>query len=236
MKKIVAAACVALLVTACSKPMDAVIPTSKDEQSQFVEKVVSKLGEEDKKLYAGWLLRRGVAAAFSNTPVVPDGTTVANAIADQKEWLKQQELAKAEELRLTQEREAARQAAQQAIQQAAKIKFGGHELRPKNYSAGRYSDQQVIYLEVGNLSDKPIHGIKAQLSYTDMFGQSIAVIPFEITDTLSPNHGMQWKGSRDLNQFDDGDKKLMSLEKDKYSTEVTIQMIVFADGTRLVSP
>ena len=225
-----------ILLAACNKPMDAVIPTSNDEQSQFIEKVVSKLGEEDKKLYAAWLMRRGLAAAFNNTAVVPPGTTVAQAIADQKEWLQQQEKAKAEEIRLSQEREAAKKAVQESIQKAAKIKFAGHELLPKNYRANRYSDQQKIYLEAGNLSDKVIHGIKAQLTYTDMFGQVIATIPFEITDTISPQHGIRWEGTRDLNQFIDADTKLMSLDQDKYRTNIEIQMIVFADGTSLASP
>lgn len=236
MKKRIAAVCAALLVAACSKPMDAVIPASKDEQAEFVEKVISKLSEDDKKLYASWLIRRGLASAFTNAPLVPPGTTVAQAITEQKEWLRQQEVAKAEEIRLTQEREAARQAAQQAIQQAAKIKFGGHELRPKNYQANRYSDQQVIYLEVGNLSEKVIHGIKAKLRYIDLFGETIFTVPFEVTDTISPQHGIHWAGTRDLNQFIEADKRLMNLDQNKYSTEITIQMIVFADGTRLESP
>lgn len=236
MKLKIAGVCVAFLLAACGKPMDAVIPTEKEAQAQFAEKVISKLSEEDKKLYVAWIIRRGVVSTFNNTPMIPEGTTVAKAIEEQKEWIAKQEAAKAEELRLTQEREAARAAAQQQLEKSVRIKFAGHELRQKNYKESRYSDQQTIYLVVESLSDKVIHGIKATIHFTDMFGQSIDTSPFEITDTIQPGESFDWIAHKDLNQFSDADKKLMSLEKDKYSTEITVQMIVFADGTKLQSP
>lgn len=232
-----AAMCIsaALLLVACSKPTDAVIPTSKEDHNQFVEKVISKLDEEDKKLYGAWLMRRGLAAAFTNSELVPPGTTVAQAIAEQREWIAKQEAAKAEELRLQKEREAAKAGLQDLMAKSLNIQYGGHELIPKNYQANRYSEQQKIYLRVTNNGAKDIKGVQATLKYSDMFGNPIDSINFQVTDAIATGHGIEWIGHRDLNQFSDSDKKLMSLSADQYTVDIHVRTIIFSDGTKLES-
>lgn len=236
MKTKAALIAVAIALTACTKPTEAIIPSDMAQQKEFAEKVVAKLSEEEKQLYLGWLARRSLASAFSEAHAIPEGTTVANALADQREWLAKQEAAKAEELRLTQEREAAKAKALEELNAAIKITFAGKEVLPKNYRAGRYRDQQAYHISAQNMSDKAIKGVKGKLTFIDIFGKPIRSLDFELTENIQPSEKIDWTGTSDINEFIAEQVKISTLEADQYTTTIEPLMIVFSDGSRLSAP
>jgi len=75
----------ALLLVSCS-PKGVVIPTDPAHWDQLSSST-KQLSTEDRRLLAGYLVRQSLAGAFSGgKPSVPPGTTIGQAIAEQKKF------------------------------------------------------------------------------------------------------------------------------------------------------
>lgn len=231
-----AIAVTALVLTACSQPMDTVIPTTASEQTKFVQDIMGKLGEKDKAMLQAYLIRRSLAGSFDANEGIKPGTTVKEAIADQIAWFQKQAEHKALEDQRSKERQAGRAAVAAELAKTVRITYAGKEIEPSDASKRRYSDMQLIYLDVENLSSKPIKGLQGELRFIDMFGTTVARMPLQITDSIEPGKKLEWTGGKEFNQFNDTDKTIRNLETGKYSTELMLKTIVFSDGTKLESP
>lgn len=225
-----------LALAACSNPMDAVIPTTGPEQTKFAQDVMSKLSEKDRAFLAAYMMRRVLAESFDKSAALPPGTTVRQAIAEQTAWMTKQAAAKAEEDSRTKERQDAREAAAQQLAKTVKITYAGKDIEPANEQKRRYSDMQLIYLDVENIGSKPISGLQGSMRFIDMFGNVVSEIPLQITDTIDVGKKLEWTGAREIKQFNETDKAVRNLQPGKYSTGLTLQTIVFTDGTKLESP
>ena len=85
MKNILMAGIISLFLVGCSNPKSAQIPTD-PEKWEELKPQIEKLNEEDKKLLTQFLMRKGMGAAFGGDGIEP-GTTVGDAIKEQKKWL-----------------------------------------------------------------------------------------------------------------------------------------------------
>lgn len=236
MRKISLSIAVALVLTACSQPMDTVIPTTGPEQTKFIQDIIGKLGERDKAMLQAYLVRRALASSFDPAEGITPGTTVKEAIADQVAWFQKQAEHKAMEEQRVKDRQTARAAASVELGKTVKITYAGKEIEPSDDRKRHYSDMQLIYLDVENLSSKAIKGLQGELKFIDMFGALVAKMPLQITDAIEPGKKLEWTGGKEFNKFDKTEQAIRDLETGKYSTELILKTIVFSDGTKLESP
>ncbi|MFB3778479.1 MAG: hypothetical protein ACE141_12755 [Bryobacteraceae bacterium] len=111
----------------------------------------------------------------------------------------------------------------------------------KDYDAGRLSDCVAIKVDLRNVSDKIIVGVKGRVSVLDGFGTELYKFAYRSDERLLPGSGSNARSEYrfDDNQFIDGEPydKMTPLVLGgtaKYSAIVT--EIAFEDGTILPSP
>jgi hypothetical protein len=235
MKKIALGLVLLAMLTGCSRPAEVVIPSDASTWDKELAPAVKQLNEEDRKLATGFIMRAKMGEVFGGKGI-PFGTTLGDAIAQQKTWLAEQAEAerKAAALKADVEKQQATYAAK--VAGAVTVSLVAKEARFKNYDVGRYSDQQVFKIAVKNTSDKPIVGVSGKIEFVDVFDKVVGAVGFGISEKLDPGASTVWTGSRDYNQFLDTHRAVWNLEDGKYKTRFKPDAIVYADGTKLESP
>lgn len=237
MKKVIGSLLVLALLAACSKPAETIIPADKASWDKELAPSVKKLGEEDQKLFAAYIIRTGMSSALSGGKEgIPFGTTIGQAIDEQKKWMAEQERQAAEAAALKAKMEAERLEAIKAINAAATVTLLGKKELGSNYHVGRYSDYQEFTIGVENKSDKEIAGVSGELEFIDIFGKTVGGVTFRISQKIKPGAHYKWVGGRDYNRFIDGHKAVWNLEEGKYTTRFVPESVIFADGSRLKTP
>lgn len=76
-------------VAACSSPESQVIPSNLEawQSDEKLQGAILKLSAEDQKTLSAWMLRRGLATTRGEA--IPEGTTIAKAIEEERAWQKQ---------------------------------------------------------------------------------------------------------------------------------------------------
>lgn len=235
------------LLAACSKPLDTVIPTNPDDWDSKLAPAVKKLSEEDRQLFNAYMARRMMGSIlgglFGQKPeasAITPGTTIGQAIAEQKAWMAEQEREEAARARkeaeaaaLKREAEAKAAAARKALDDAVTVALVDRGFLPSDYRAGRILDQQTISIAIKNTSGKPIAGVSGRLAFIDMFDKEVGAVTFKSTETIAPDETYTWEGSRDYNQFMAGHRAVRDLEDGKFKTRFEPEAIVFVDGSTL---
>jgi hypothetical protein len=223
-----------VILYGCSKPEDTVIPSDAKQWDTQLAPNVQKLSPEDKQLLTGYLMRAKMGEAFGGAQM-PVGTTVAQGIDNQRQWLAQQEVQKAEQEKLRKEVEAKQAAAAAELQKSVVIAYLSSNVEPKNYQASRYSDTFLIDIGVKNNGDKAIKGIKAEAVFKNTFGEPIYTTRLNIEQSIASRSQVTWEGGHELNQFDDTDKKLINLQPGSFTVDTRAVMVVYDDGTTVGS-
>lgn len=236
-----------LLLTACTKPQDTLIPSDVSTWDKDLAPAIQKLPEEERKLIAAYLVRAKLGEALGGTGGVPIGTTVGEGIAKQRTWQAEQERKAAEEKAaqakqeaearaLREKLEADQASAIEALNRAAVVTLVGKSELGKDFRAGRYSDYQQFRIGVKNSSEKPITGVSGELKFVDLFDKEVGAVVFRISETIKPGGDYVWTGGRDYNEFIDTHRAVWNLEAGKYTTRYIPDTVLFADGTKLVMP
>jgi len=228
----------AVLLAGCSDPKDASIPADLTKIDQLQEPI-KKLSEEDRKLFASYMMRRVLIEGLksSNAGDIPArAMTIREAIAQQKQWQDDQTRREGEAQLLKAKLLAQASAARKVLDDAVVVTVVSNAIRPQDVKAGRYRDQQVITLGFQNKTPREIAGVKGTLIFIDMFGEAVGRISFAYDKGIKPGESIQWIASRELNQFDEGDKAMARLEDGKYKTKFEPDAVVFSDGTKLEMP
>jgi hypothetical protein len=231
--------CALLLVVAalvgCSKPTDTIIPSDASKWDTELAPSINKLSDEDKKLVMGYVMRAKMGAVFGKEGM-PLGTTIGTAIAEQKKWLAAEAVKDAEAKALKEKMLQELATAQAAIDNAVTVTLISKTQVPKDYAAGRYSEQQKFTIGVKNKTDKGIAGVSGELKFIDIFDKEVGAVTFGISEKIAPGGEAKWTGSRDYNQFMAEHKAVWNLEEGKYTTKFLPESIVFADGTKMTVP
>lgn len=225
---LIAISCLALI--ACNDPKSTVIPQNMEKLSEdkhFIEQG-KKLEQKDKDLLTGYLARAALSQAFGKGEI-PSGTTIGDAIDNQKQWLAEQEVQtkKEKEVRnlALQKLESGKKSLREAFQ-IVYVKRG--EINKQNFT-----EHLPIYFNFKNTSGKAISGFKADIIFTDMFGKEFQRLSIEESQTIPADldtvAAYQW----DYSKYDDNMVKLNNLEEGKFKVEAYPTHIVFADGTTL---
>lgn len=240
MKKIVVFSLITLLA-ACSDPKQSLVPSDPAKWDTELKPIIEKLNDEEKKLLGAYLVRTKLGETLGGEAMLP-GTTVADAIQKQKDWQvatekrvaeekAKQEQKAAEEKALQEKIAAERSAIKQRIDSSITVTVLDTYLKKVNYS-----NDQVIEIGLENKGAKDITGIKGTVHFIDVFDNDIGQISFGYDDGLKAGATTTWTGSRDYNQFMAEHKAIANLEKGKYTSRFEPEMIVFADGEKLVMP
>lgn len=225
-----------ILLAGCNGAKSKVIPSDPQKWDQMANDAKS-LSEEDRKALTSYLMRMGMASAFSGGKGgIPPGTTIGEAISQQREWEAKQQADEAQAAALKAKVAAQKAADAARINQSATVAVTGVNILPQNAMAGRYSDSLNLEIAIQNKSQKAISGIRGTLDFRDQFGAEISQTSLSLDDTVNPGQTRTLTGyGRDLNQFDDSDKKLSSIPFDKMRVTFTPEMVVFTDGTKIGS-
>ena len=231
--KVLVLGAIVLALNGCSKPTDAVIPTDPSQWGggQFANQVKS-LSEQDKALLMTYLMRHKLGEAFGGKQI-PIGTTVGQALDEQKNWAQQQAAEEAAQQQLKRQMDEQKAAAAAQLGKTITLAFLGERYSPADYSNGKYDNEFVVDIGVKNAGDKAIKGVRAELTLKNTFGDVISTTRLNIEDTVDPGQTYHWTGSRRLNQFDDEDKKLMNLQDGQFTADLRPTMVVYADGTKV---
>lgn len=223
------------LLTACSKPRDEVIPQDMATWEKSLAPSIQKLSEEDRKLFLGYVMRAKMGEVFGGKGV-PMGTTVGQAIEDQKAFQTKMEVQAAEAEALKKKLESERSAAQAQMAGAVIVTLLEKSQLSRDYDARRYNEVQVFRVGIRNASDKELRGVSGTLEFINIFEKKVGTVNFEIAQSIKPGKDFVWTGSRDYNQFLDEHKALWNLEEGKYTTRFIPEALIYADGTKVIAP
>lgn len=235
MKKICGiVATMVLLLTGCSKPQDAIVPTDMSTWDKELAPQIQKLSKEDKELFASYAMRLKVAEGFGGTGI-PMGTTVGQAIEQQKAWGAEQEKKRAEEAALRDKLEKERAAARAAIDGAVTVTLLEKKQLPRDWEVRRISDTQVFRIGVHNKGEKEVAGVAGSIEFIDIFDKPFGAVSFSITENIKPGGEYVWTGSRDYNQFVADHKAVWNAETGKFKTRFVPKAVVYSDGSKLLA-
>jgi len=232
MKKVLLSLVLVGFIAGCSNPKDEVLPPNLNEadMTALAEKVKG-LNEEDKVLLTQYLMRSEMSKAFGGDGA-STGTTVGEAIENQKQWAVEQ---KAEEQAKIER--AAKLKAEKDSKTAEFEKAVSVTVFDKDFVEVDWQSFITLDVDIKNNSTKEIVGLKGTINFFDKFGDLIRPFSFG-DDTLNIPAGNSFKGTLNwgYNQFMDEDKKFVNtpLESMKYKFEP--EQILFEDGTKLDMP
>lgn len=232
-----AIAVVALALAGCGSSKSVVIPSDPARWDQLAD-ATKKLGDDDRKAVGAYLMRMGLSSALAGGKgAMPPGTTIGDAIRDQKDFEVKQQAEQAQAEALKAKVEAQRAAAIAKLGQSATVVVSELRVLPKNYEAGRFSERLDLVLAAQNHTLKSISGIKGALIFKDQFGADIAHINLSLDEDVAPNSSRAITGyGKDINQFEASDTKLAVTPLSKMHVVFEPAMIVFGDGTKIAAP
>lgn len=230
--KIVAIISIGMLA-ACGDPRDTVIPADLSNMGA-VTVALEKLSPEEKGLVTEYIVGHMMSSALGVTsnPGIPDGMTIRNAIAEQRQanadraakLLKQQEL----KAKLQAERSAAMESMTNAVTVT---------LVSKKIVERGYDEKIAVVFGYKNNTSKDISGVKGTIVVKDLFGDDISSFQVSNDDAIKANESSTWNGERSITfSFSNRDRKLVELSDDKYTVTWEPHIIVFADGTQMKLP
>lgn len=229
---LIAALAVLVLVAACNRATDTVIPNDPTTWDKDLAPAIAKLSDDDKALVRGYLLRVKLGELF-NKEGVPIGTTLATAIEDQKKWKAEQAKRDAEAAALKEKLELESAAQRDVIAKAVTVALLSKRQLASDFRAGRYSDSQEFRIAVKNKGDKELVGVSGRLQFIDVFDKEVGAVTFDISQKIKPDGEYTWIGSRDYNQFIKEHRAIWDLEEGKYTTRFEPSALVYKDGTKL---
>lgn len=228
MKKLLCAGVISLFIIGCSNPKSTQIPSDPDKWSELKPQI-EKLSEEEQQLLAQFLMRKSMGKIVGGNGI-ETGTTIGDAIQEQKKWLDEKKAQEQAETELKAKIEAEKKAKLAEINKiitVALIKKEGSS------SFGSSIDNIDIELAFQNKGNKDISAIKGITHFNDVFGDNIKSINLSYDDGVKANSTATYNGSIHYNQFMDEDKKLLNTDLNKLKFIFEPQIILFTDGTKL---
>lgn len=227
---LLAAGVISASLVACGDSKSTLIPSDMSKWDTELAETAKKLPEEEKRLFAGYMIRAKMGEALGGKGI-PPGTTIGDAIAEQKKFVEAQEKQAAESAALKAKIEKQRQEARQQINGAITVAVTRLKLLEV-----AYSKQQVIQLGFQNNGTRDIAGVKGAMKFIDMFDKEVGEITFSYTDGVKAGGTGSWVGSRRYNEFIPEHRAIAGLQEGQYKAVFEPEMVVFSDGTKLAVP
>lgn len=223
---------------ACSKPADTVIPADMASWETALKPSVEKLEQEDRRLFAAYMARAKMGEALGGAGL-PPGTTVGAAIQGQRDFEARKAQEEAEARALAEKAKKEREAAMVKMREAVTVAIAGKSIEVERGYSGMEIDRHLkLRVAYQNNTGTPVAGVKGRLVVNDLFGDELTVFAISNDDTIKPKETIYWVGNRSVKYRPNSskDEKFAELADDKYTVTWEPEMVIFADGTKLVSP
>jgi hypothetical protein len=223
----------ALALVACTKPIDTVIPTDKNDWRTKLATVIEKLSEEDQVFFTSYMDRHVIGSTADENPqenssldLIPPGTTIGQAITEQKAWVVQQ---------LTKAVEAAelKKAQQAKMNQMVTVTLLDKSFDPDDSHAILFLDRQYFNVRFKNISDKPIASVSGTLVFVNLFDEGVFSLGIDVTETIEPGQSYIAKPNYKYSEFKAKYRTTRNLAESKYRNRFEPTMIMFTDGTSI---
>lgn len=235
MKKVAIAMFVGLLLAGCSQK-GTVIPSDPAKWDK-ISSAAKGLNDEDRRLLGGYMARQTLSAAFGGKGGIPPGTTIGQAITDQKKFEADAKRQEAEADALKAKVLAQRAAAAAAIQGVATVTLVSKNFLPRDFERGRFDSLVSFVIAVQNKGAKDIDGIKGVMVFDDLFGTQIKRVSLSMDTPVKGGTMISTdRYSIQVNQFDNDDTKIAMTDLAKMKVTFEPEMVVFADKTTMGVP
>lgn len=239
MKKIVYSCVLLAVLAGCSSPKNTEIP-AKVDQLTTIQEDVAKLSDEERELLAGYMMRsmlsHGLLGGASGNTYVPPGTTIGEAIADQRQFIKKQDIENKRQEQLKTELQKRQDTQTAQMRNAVTVTVVSKSIEPEIGYSGIVTDENIV-VEFGyrNNTLKNIAGVKGTISIVDLFGDEMSAFNVSNDDTIKVGESSVWRGSRSVRYSlgNSQDRKWAELSDDKYTVVWQPNVIVFEDGTQI---
>jgi hypothetical protein len=233
-----------LLVAGCDNPKDTILPHD-IEKMESIKSSIEKLSSEEKELLTGYMIRHTIGAKLSGlfgkkeTQAIPDNMTVGKAIDEQRKFKSDALLEEAKQQALKNKVQAEQEAAIKPMREAVTVTLISKKIQEERGYSGIVTDENIsVVFAYKNNTDKDISGVKGRISIKDLFGDEISAFQISNDDTIKAKKTITWTGSRSVKYAfgDNNDRKLASLENDKFKVIWEPKIIIFKDGTKMNVP
>lgn len=198
---------------------------------------VEKLPQEERELLAGYMMRQGLAQAFSGgTASAGSAKTIGDAINEQRKFLTERKAKEDAEKALAEKVAAERAAAVKAMDEVLTVALTDKTFERSDFHVRRYSDTVTVVVAFQNKSAKDLAAVKGRLTFSDVFDDKIKSSELKMEDPIAAGQTHVWTGTMELNQFNAADKKLAATPKDKLKAVWEPSTYLFKDGTTLKAP
>jgi hypothetical protein len=199
-----------------------------DDQKQSLEK---KLTAEESGLLMGYMLRQTMSSAFGGSGI-PQDITIRQAIEAQRAFAAKEKEDEIKADTLKAKIEAERKAKQEEF-----AKVLSEAVVAKKNTEGQFGQKYVTFeMAFENKTDKDIQGVKGVVKVSDIFGDKIKNIGFSYDGGVKAGKTAVYKGSVDVNRFDDKDLKLYNTDLEKLKTSFETSVVIYKDGSKLDMP
>lgn len=240
MKQWALAAIFVVALSGCHNPKNTEIPERLDGLTAL-KTDIDKLSAEERELLAGYVLRsslsQGLVGAGELTHV-PKGTTIAQAIEQQRVFLAQQKTERERQEKLKTELQQKKEQQMTQMREAVTVAVVSKKISPEVGRSGIVLDEKLeVDFAYRNNTQKQITGVKGRIVILDVFGDRLSAFQVSNDDTIPAGQSSVWPGSRSVRYATSGnqDRKWAELSEDKYTVVWEPEMIVFSDGTQLNS-
>ncbi|RYY76245.1 MAG: hypothetical protein EOO52_01630 [Gammaproteobacteria bacterium] len=217
-----------LILVGCGDPKKIVVPSDVSKWEVDLKPALEKLEPKDRELFVAYWMRVKVGEAFGGKSMEP-GLTIGKAVSDQAAWQEERRKKEAEENVLKEKIIAEKAALQKRIDDVLTVTLVNLELQKDGYQKN-----QIIELGFANKSDKDILGVKGSIHFINIFDKDVGQVGFSYDDGIKAGATAKWVGSRHYNEYIDSHKEIANLEPGKFKTQFEPDMIVFADGEKII--
>ena len=203
MKKLGILVLLSVFMMGCDNPKKVVIPIGFESKKmeEFGERIKS-LSEEDKELLNSYITRSKNSEKSSNYSI-PTGTTVGEAIKNERQWQAEKEYNLAD------------------FRNAVEVSIA---------DLGYREGSVISTLRIENNSDKDIVGIKGNFEIYDNFGEPTGILSYAVKDI---NVGVgEYSNIEVYPSIDNLDQSIYDYP-DNFNPESVPEILVFSDGARI---
>lgn len=221
--------CSLVAFAGCSDPHGMVLPRDANSFDAKARENLQKLPESERETLARYMIRHLIGSGGA----VPEGTTVAEALVEQRGVEEAAAVREKEEAALKASVERDQAAARAVLSAAVSVVLVEKTFLPADINVRRYRGETDLKVAYSNKSTKTVAGVKGALVFKNLFGDPITRVGIAMTDAVEPGKTVVWEGSTEYNQFEQKDHELAFTPVEKMKVEFEPAMVVFADGTQL---
>jgi hypothetical protein len=201
------------------------------DKDESFKVAVEKLPQEEKELVKAYMVRTGLGKVFGGTGITP-GTTIRNAIDEQRAFVDQKQKEEAAAAALAAKVKAERAVKIKSMNEALTVAVTNFRFVDRDWNRGIPTGYFSISVAFENKTGRGIAGAKGNLKINDIFGTQIATYSLSYDNGIKARSTAVWKGQSDYNQFMDRDKKLATTSFEKLKFEWEPEIYLFEDGDK----